>query len=169
MTEPARIERGVSVEWCPTADDPESVPLSARDKAYLGGTERRRFFAPFDDSTEKTCRRCGESRPLGEFIRDATKRVGRGSICKPCDREKSRDYYAANRERVLAKVAAKRPVPSPRVCEECGDPLEGRQRVVCSARCRDARSRRLNPEAYAERERRKVERRREARRKAREQ
>jgi len=132
-------------------------------------SERRRYFAPFDDSTLKRCGRCGGMRPLGEFIRDESKRMGRGSICRECDREKSRAYYAANRKRVLEKQAAKRPARS-RMCLECGAELEGRRRVICgSSRCRDARFRRTNPEAYAERERAKVERRREARRKAREQ
>ena len=79
------------------------------------------------------------------------------------EREKSRAYYRANRERLLVKAAARRGgLKSPALvwCSECGGPLEERQRVVCSARCRDARYRRLHPEAYAEKERRKVERRR---------
>lgn len=85
-------------------------------------------------------------------------------------RARSRAYYAATRERVLAKAAAKRGKvrePDNLSCSECGDRLEGRQRVTCGAsRCRDARFRRLHPEAYAEREARKVERRRATRREA---
>jgi hypothetical protein len=50
-----------------------------------------------------------------------------------------------------------------RECSECGAELEGRQRVVCGRRCKDARYKRLHPEEYAARERRKVERRRERR------
>jgi hypothetical protein len=54
-------------------------------------------------------------------------------------------------------------------CTECGDKLNGRQRVTCGkASCRDRRFKRTNPEAHAERERQKVERRREQRRAARE-
>ena len=83
------------------------------------------------------------------------------------ERAKSRAYYAANRDVVLAKAAARRGKvrqSEPRACSECGTVLEGRQRVVCGAtRCRDARYRRLRPEAYAEREAWKVERRRERR------
>jgi hypothetical protein len=86
-------------------------------------------------------------------------------------RERSRHYYAANREKVLARMRAKREAlegPRNQTCSECGDLLEGRQRVICgTASCRDRRFRRLNPEAYAERERQKVERRRERRRAAR--
>jgi endogenous inhibitor of DNA gyrase (YacG/DUF329 family) len=81
-------------------------------------------------------------------------------------RERARRYYAENREEVLEKAAAKRGRPRPPergTCSECGKPLEGRSRVVCSRRCTDARYRRLHPEAYAENERRKVERRREKR------
>jgi hypothetical protein len=69
---------------------------------------RRRYFQVFDDSTEKRCGRCGELRPLGEFVRDATKRVGSGSICRECDREKARAWYDANREKKLAYMAARK-------------------------------------------------------------
>lgn len=86
--------------------------------------------------------------------------------------ERSRRYYAEHREEVLARSQAKRdakrgPQP-PRFCSECGEPLEGRSRVVClRRRCKERRWRRLNPEAYQDKERKKVVRRREARRKAR--
>ena len=56
--------------------------------------------------------------------------------------------------------------PLPSHCSECGDVLPGRQRVVCSAKCGRVRHRRLNPERYAEEERRKVERRTAKRRAA---
>lgn len=82
-------------------------------------------------------------------------------------RARARAYYAANRERVLEKAAAKRgTVPASLAvnCSECGGQLEGRQRVVCSPRCREARFRRLHPDAYAAKEARKVERRRLKRR-----
>jgi hypothetical protein len=84
-------------------------------------------------------------------------------------RARARAYYAANREKVLERAAARRgkirPV-EPRACSECSAPLEPPKRVVCSPRCRDARYRRLHPEAYAAREARKVERRRAKRREA---
>jgi hypothetical protein len=79
------------------------------------------------------------------------------------ERERSRRYYAENRERVLEKAAAKRALRPPleRSCAECGEPLSGRQRVVCSRRrCKDARFRRLHPEAWREAQRRKDARRR---------
>jgi hypothetical protein len=83
----------------------------------------------------------------------------------------SRRYYAEHREEILEKAAAKRGQSRPpQLTEysECGDPLTGRRRIICgTARCRERRFRRLHPEAYAERERQKVERRREKRRAAR--
>jgi endogenous inhibitor of DNA gyrase (YacG/DUF329 family) len=81
-------------------------------------------------------------------------------------RARSRAYYWQNREAVLDKQAAKRGKIRSEAseCSECGGPLEGRRRVVCSERCRDARYRRLHPVAYAANEARKVERRREKRR-----
>ena len=131
-------------------------------------SERRRFFGVFSDSDVVTCPRCGGRLRRDELARDASRMTGRKSICVPCDREKSRAYYAAHRDSVLARAAAKRPAREPRFCSVCGDELEGRARVTCGTRkCRDARFKRLNPEGYAERERAKVERRREARRKAR--
>jgi hypothetical protein len=82
---------------------------------------------------------------------------GRKPICKRCDSE-----------RALARYYTKRGPQPVRHCSECGAELEGRRRVVCSERCREARFNRLHPEAYAAREGRKVERRRERRRWARE-
>jgi len=87
------------------------------------------------------------------------------------ERERSRRYYLEHREQVLERAAAKRGrprQPEQTTCSECGDELTGRQRVVCGPRCRDRRYARLHPEAYAAKERRKVERRKAARRQARE-
>jgi hypothetical protein len=82
-------------------------------------------------------------------------------------RAKARRYYTENRVAILERAAARRtaaePAP-PRFCSECGVELEGRRRLVCSSRCAEARRKRVNPEAYAANEARKVERRREKRR-----
>jgi hypothetical protein len=51
------------------------------------------------------CPRCERVLPRSEFARDRSKASGRKSWCKTCDKAKSRRYYAANRERVLAKRA----------------------------------------------------------------
>jgi uncharacterized Zn finger protein (UPF0148 family) len=79
-------------------------------------------------------------------------------------RERSRRYYLENRELVLGKAGEKRmPGGAPGgVCSECGERLNGRRgKVVCSRRCKDARYRRLHPETYREKQRRKAARRRE--------
>ena len=72
-------------------------------------SERRRFFGVFSDSDVVTCPRCGGRLRRDELARDASRMTGRKSICVPCDREKSRAYYAAHRDSVLARAAAKRP------------------------------------------------------------
>ena len=51
------------------------------------------------------CPRCERTLPVLEFARDQSKTSGHKSHCKRCDNEKSRRYYEANRERVLAKQA----------------------------------------------------------------
>lgn len=55
----------------------------------------------------KTCYVCRDSLPLDCFATDASKRSGRKSICRGCDRAKARRYYLANRERVIARVIAR--------------------------------------------------------------
>ena len=113
------------------------------------------------------CYACSGLLPTESFAIDRKKPGGRKSICLPCDREKARAYYRENRERLLARAATQREPRPPAFCSECGAPLEGQQRVTCgSAGCRDRRFRRLHPAEYLERERRKVERRREKRREA---
>lgn len=67
--------------------------------------ERRRFYRPQSDEDEKRCHGCGESKPVEEFVRDASKRGGLASLCRVCDRERSKRYYSENREAVLARAA----------------------------------------------------------------
>jgi hypothetical protein len=45
---------------------------------------------------------------LSQLARDASKASGFKSICKACDREKSRRYYEKKRERVIARVKGRR-------------------------------------------------------------
>jgi len=53
------------------------------------------------------CFRCGGRKPVGEFYSDKTKASGRKSICKACDLEKSKRYYAEHRVEVLRRHAAR--------------------------------------------------------------
>jgi|ERR1700761_1286489 len=43
---------------------------------------------------DRKCPRCGEMKPLSEFVPDRTKASGYASRCKPCDRIKCREYWA---------------------------------------------------------------------------
>jgi hypothetical protein len=53
------------------------------------------------------CYSCEETLPESAFAPDSSKSSGFKSICRRCDREKSRRYYAANRERKLAMANAR--------------------------------------------------------------
>ena len=50
----------------------------------------------------KTCTKCGETKELAEFHRDAKKHDGRRARCKTCLCEYKRQYYAANRDKASA-------------------------------------------------------------------
>jgi hypothetical protein len=85
------------------------------------------------------CYACAEVLPAEMFARDRAKASGRVSICRACDREKSRRYYLAHRDEKLAKAKAER-VPPPMVeCRTCGESFERsrKDRVFCSKRCKD--------------------------------
>ena len=79
--------------------------------------------------------------------------------------EAARAWREANAGYVERVNAARRVAATKLVCSECSSVFEGRRdRLTCSSRCKEARRRRLNPEACTAKERRKVERRRERRR-----
>ncbi|MGH2610649.1 MAG: hypothetical protein ACRDHF_16325 [Tepidiformaceae bacterium] len=46
--------------------------------------------------------------PASSFAADRSKAGGRKSICRECDREKSKRYYHANRDRILRQYADQR-------------------------------------------------------------
>lgn len=50
-------------------------------------------------ASEKTCTKCGETKPLAEFNKDRTMKDGLHSHCKECAREKERKWREANPER----------------------------------------------------------------------
>jgi hypothetical protein len=91
-----------------------------------------------------TCYACHKELPAEAFARDAAKASGHASICKPCDREKSRRYYREHREEKLAKVKARAAAAGPRpryvsTCQTCGGEFERsrKDRLFCSRRCKD--------------------------------
>lgn len=51
----------------------------------------------------KTCRSCAETRSLEEFSRRGDTKAGYRSECKACSVKRQQEYYAKNKERVLAK------------------------------------------------------------------
>jgi hypothetical protein len=56
----------------------------------------------------RVCPGCGDLKEPGEFAVDRSKRSGRKSRCKECDREQARRYYAEHREERLAKLTGER-------------------------------------------------------------
>jgi hypothetical protein len=61
-----------------------------------------------------TCCVCGQDLSVEAFAPARSKASGRKSICRRCDAEKARLYFERNRERVIARVTARRTVePEP--------------------------------------------------------
>jgi hypothetical protein len=84
------------------------------------------------------CYACKGDKPAEEFARDSSKARGHASICRACDRARSKAYYEANRERVSARARAARPL-APKltiVCAACGEEFEGTsRRRYCKPEC----------------------------------
>ena len=75
--------------------------------------------------TEKTCTKCGETKPAGEFHRDKLRADGRFPQCKDC----RRTYTSIYRDRQRERDRARRATATPRPCEIEGcvkDVIEGR-------------------------------------------
>jgi hypothetical protein len=51
---------------------------------------------------EKQCTKCAKARPVAEFNKNGKARDGLDSYCKPCNREKIREWTKANQERKRA-------------------------------------------------------------------
>jgi len=52
----------------------------------------------------KTCSRCGETKPLSDFTKRTRSKDGYTAACTECCRKGDRDYYSRNREQVIAKT-----------------------------------------------------------------
>lgn len=105
----------------------------------------------------KRCTRCQEWLPFSAFRPNRRVKSGWSSWCKDCQREAVRKWKAEN----PAYTERRRIPPARLTCSECGVAFEGRKdRLVCSRKCRDARYRRLHPDAYREKRKRKDARRR---------
>lgn len=51
--------------------------------------------------TLKTCARCGEDKPLDDFVGDSRRPSGKGSYCLACNREKCREGHKKHRKKRL--------------------------------------------------------------------
>lgn len=58
-------------------------------------------------SDSKTCRKCAVEKSLGEFYASPVGKHGVIAICKPCSRERRRQWYVNNREDVKARERAR--------------------------------------------------------------
>jgi hypothetical protein len=51
------------------------------------------------DDITRVCRKCGQEKPLEEFVKNKTSALGRKHICKQCEQERYRKWRAANSEK----------------------------------------------------------------------
>lgn len=51
------------------------------------------------DDITRVCRKCGQEKPLEEFVKDKTRELGYSYTCKHCRREHACKYRADNHER----------------------------------------------------------------------
>lgn len=66
----------------------------------------------------RTCKTCQKAKPIEEFPLDLSATRGRKGECKPCWSTKASAWYAANRERQLAKHIARRDANRDRVRQQ---------------------------------------------------
>ena len=52
------------------------------------------------DDITRVCRKCGQEKPLSEFVKDKTCALGYRHICKQCNAERNRKWRATNPEKV---------------------------------------------------------------------
>ena len=53
------------------------------------------------DDITRVCRKCGQEKPLSEFVKDKTCALGYSHTCKQCNAGRNRKWRAANPEKVL--------------------------------------------------------------------
>lgn len=52
----------------------------------------------------KLCSKCGQTLPLGNFTKDASKRDGLSTVCRTCRKVYAQAYYEQNKDSVCAKA-----------------------------------------------------------------
>lgn len=89
---------------------PENYDISThRLKAGCSASELRGH----EETPSKTCGTCRQSKPLTAFNRKSSRTDGRQEVCRECNRDSSRRYYAKNRAehvRVIVERTARRRV-----------------------------------------------------------
>ncbi len=61
----------------------------------------------------KTCRDCGQAKPLDEFYKDSERKDGRISYCKPCSKARTKTFIYEKRTEVINLLGGK--------CVRCGE------------------------------------------------
>jgi hypothetical protein len=93
--------------------------------------------------TEKPCSKCGEWLPLEAFPVNRRMHFGRGSRCRECAREATRDWRRRNRDHENADRRAGYREEHPllkRPCNVCGRLFAKRpDAIVCGPRCHEQR------------------------------
>lgn len=56
------------------------------------------------DDITRVCRKCGQEKPLSEFVKDKTRELGYSYTCKHCKREHACKYRADNHEKILERT-----------------------------------------------------------------
>lgn len=77
---------------------------------------------------DRTCRRCGKSKPLDDqhFYRSATSSTGFQSRCKKCDNDKYGRVHALE-----TRLSTDRPFAGAEICRVCTDIPERRPLTGC--------------------------------------
>jgi hypothetical protein len=95
--------------------------------------------------TEEFCPGCSRVLPLEAFPPNRRMYSGRGSRCRECAREATRDWRNRNRDEINAERRERYRAEHPLVewhCVVCGEAFQGRRdRLVCSEQCRNRRKR----------------------------
>ena len=80
---------------------PDCGALRYRGKVFPTGAERCIWCEELRVG-EKTCTKCGETKPLDEFTQSSKALAGKNSICKVCSNAYQREWTKANPDKVRA-------------------------------------------------------------------
>lgn len=85
---------GTECKWC-SADRARAVRARLRKRRKKSWMGRK----PHVRKGSQRCYLCDASKPLSEFHRDRNRKTGHSVYCKICASAKTREWYAADRER----------------------------------------------------------------------